>query len=328
MDVTELEKTHDGDETADLDREVVAAAEVVLAETREELWGELKGFYKELAGFDPDPVKMLKTGNMLAEAFGPNSISMDPGVKEQIIEAVRTGRPIVFCPNHIRAEDQYFLIAALLAQQEKEFAAIIEHLRIMFKVEYAEGKDNQAIGFGPEQLIPLGGLPVVRPTRDDEVAKMAIEPFNDMIDELSERENYFIGFYESTRNQSAVRILFKRFVRVPDILPCGQQSLICQSASIEKIQFLSLMCSLFLLVLVIFYPPTRVLLRRIFILVLRLRLNLAKRKMVSKTKNYLRMRKGLLSYLLSTSKTRCKMLSINHFRSNIMMLFNIPAKMS
>lgn len=203
MDVAELEKAHDDHETADLDLEVVAAAEAVLAETREELRGELKGFYQELAGFDPDPVKMLETGKMLAEVFGPNNISMDPGVKEQIIEAVRAGRPIIFCPNHVRAEDQYVLIAALLAQQEKEFAAIIEHLRIMFKVEYAEGKDNKAIGFGPEQLIPLGGLPVVRPTRDDEVAKMAIEPFNDMIDELSERENYFIGFYESTRNQGA-----------------------------------------------------------------------------------------------------------------------------
>lgn len=201
--VTRLEKAWNDPEIDGPDSGAIAAAEAVVAETKEELGGELKGFYQELAGFDPDPVKMLETGKMLAEAFGPNSISMDPGVKEQIIEAVCAGRPIVFCPNHVRAEDQYILIAALLAQQEKEFAAIIEHIRIMFKVEYAEGKDNKAIGFGPEQLIPLGGLPVVRPTRDDEVAKMAIEPFNDMIDELSERENYFVGFYESTRNQGA-----------------------------------------------------------------------------------------------------------------------------
>lgn len=179
----------------------LTAVETALDESKKALSDELEGFYNDLGGFDPDPVKMLETGRALAEVFKPHDISMDHGVKEQIVEAVRAKRSIVFCPNHVRAEDQYILIGALLAQQEPEFTNIIEHIRIMFKVEYAEGKDNQAIGFGPEELIPLGGIPVTRPIRDGEVADMAKKPFNKMMDELSSRDNHFIGFYESTRNQ-------------------------------------------------------------------------------------------------------------------------------
>lgn len=173
------------------------------AEAREQLKTEIESFHNELGGFDPDPEKMLQTAVYLAEKFAPNDIQMAPGLKEQIIEAVRTGRPIVFCPNHVRAEDQYILVAALMAQQEEEFKTILAHLRIMAKVEYLEGQDNKAIGFTPEQLIPLGALPVIRPRRDPEAADMAKEPFNEMMMALMERENHFVGFYESTRNQTA-----------------------------------------------------------------------------------------------------------------------------
>lgn len=169
---------------------------------RARLKAEIEAFHREMGGFDPDPEKMLETAGYIAEAFAPNQISMDPGIKEEMVDAVRTGRPIVFCPNHVRAEDQYVLVAALMTQEEEEFKAILAHLRIMAKVEYLEGQDNKAIGFAPDELIPLGALPVIRPRRDPEAADMAKEPFNEMMMALMERENHFVGFYESTRNQT------------------------------------------------------------------------------------------------------------------------------
>lgn len=167
--------------------------------------GKLKAFYNKLASFDPKPDHMWAMGKFLVQRYVPNRVTTRPGSKEKLIDRARRNLPTYFILNHVLKDDQYPFVSALGAQGEEFKKLIYPRLRFLTKAEYLDkdNDDNDDIGLAPEQMIPLGAVPVIRPGTAEEAAEIATPMLTDAVAEMMVRGNDPAGFLEGTRNRTS-----------------------------------------------------------------------------------------------------------------------------